>query len=74
MFIVMLERAFRDPLRQERATSSRFGGHPFREGRHLRFPRMHPLDLPSLLPVAVAQAPIALALLLVRDLLRKVAR
>ena len=35
---------------------------------------MHPLDLPSLLPVAVAQAPIALALLLVRDLLRKVAR
>jgi hypothetical protein len=73
MFIVMLERAFRDPLRQERATSSRFGGHPFREGRSVRFPRMHLLDLPSHLALTVAQAPGALALLLVRDLLRKLA-
>jgi hypothetical protein len=34
---------------------------------------MHPLDLPSLVPLAAAQAPIAIGLLLVRDLVRKLA-
>jgi hypothetical protein len=34
---------------------------------------MHLLDLPILVPLAVAQAPIAFGLLLARDLLRKLA-
>jgi hypothetical protein len=34
---------------------------------------MHVLDLPSLVPLAVAQAPIALGLPLARDLVRKLA-
>jgi hypothetical protein len=56
-----------------RAATSRFGGHRFGEGRHLRFPPVHLVDLPILLPLAVAQAPIALGLLLARDLVRKLA-
>jgi len=39
----------------------------------LRFQPMHLLDLPSLLLLALVQAPIALGLLVVRDLLRKLA-
>jgi len=52
---------------------SRFCGHRFGEGRSLRFPAMHLLDLPILLPLAVAQAPIALGSLLPRDLLQELA-